>query len=183
MRLKGVFRTLTRMTKRNHGHTATGAGSVQLNVPFVHQNHINMCGDASVNMALKSHGKDFDAPVKESVGHGGDVRLRRNPRGVLEGLTTDDVIDRLKAKGLEPISLDPSSTRNITAAELKGWLNEHGPLIIKGPSHFMIITGVDGNSVFYHDPWRGKNMRMSLDALNHGLEWNDPDRVIGVQRN
>lgn len=51
MRLKGPFRKIFGMSKRDHGQRADSDG-LSYDVTFVHQNHVNLCGDASAQMLL-----------------------------------------------------------------------------------------------------------------------------------
>lgn len=142
------------------------------NVEFEQQTHVNLCGDACLNMVF-SYKKKKQARID----------LRRNPRGALSGITTDDVLARLAAAGLEGVSFKPDANKSkpFTALELAQYLYAYGPLICKGTTHFILLVAVNGNTLAFHDPWRGQYMPKTIDSFNRKfLDWSDRDRVIGA---
>ena len=81
MRLKGPFRKIFGMSKRDHGQSADSDG-LSYDVTFVHQNHVNLCGDASAQMLLLFHARPPSVALKRNQGHETlSYRVRRTPRG------------------------------------------------------------------------------------------------------
>ena len=138
-------------------------------VEFMHQTHVNLCGDSCVNMVLKYKGK----------AHG---NMNKNPRGAFTGINTDDVKDRLRQGGLTPLRVAPDGegATSYTAARIGQYLKQFGPIIATRPMHFVLIIGIDGDRIFYHDPWRGPNLIQTLKQFNRSLEWGDIDRLIAA---
>jgi peptidase C39-like protein len=138
------------------------------NVPFIHQRHVNLCGDACINMLLAFKGRQFMA------------KLRKNPRGVFDGQTTDDVLAQLRAAGLPVFSLALPQDHQWTPDILGEYLQKFGPIICKGSMHFVLLVGIHEEHVCIHDPWRGANMTKTLDELNRFLDWQDRDCMIAA---
>lgn len=148
-----------------------------LDVPFFHQQHINLCGDASVNMLLAYHNSQTND-------------LSKNPRGVLTGLTSTGIMDQLKEKGVTPISL--VLPKRLSVEGKRGWeiedlckkLNRHGPMICSGRlpgdvvNHCIVLVGASDATVVYHDPWCGARRTKTLEQFNAFLDWDDPDAMI-----
>jgi hypothetical protein len=146
-------------------------------VPFFHQQHINLCGDASVNMLLAYHNCQTND-------------LSKNPRGVLTGITSIGIMDQLNEKGVTPISL--ILPKRLNAEGKRGWeiedlckkLNRHGPMICSGRlpgdvvNHCVVLVGASDATVVYHDPWCGARRTKTLEQFNAFLEWDDPDAMI-----
>ncbi|WP_370694658.1 papain-like cysteine protease family protein [Pseudomonas sp. FP603] len=155
---------------------------VFLEVPFFHQQHINLCGDASVNMVLAYHGSCTND-------------LSKNPRDVFTGLSITGIRDQLKEKGLIPISV--MLPKRLSVEGKRGWgseglcktLNRHGPIICSGRlssnvvDHCIVLIGASDTTVVYHDPWCGARRTKTLEQFNAFLEWDDPNAMIfGVRR-
>ena len=184
MKLKGPLAKLFGFSDKDFSESSTGEVSAPfvpnlrpdracygLAVPFEHQPHINLCGDACLNMVFGYRNLSVFR-----------TDLRKNPRGALTGLTTDDIIDRLRKVGLPPHTLTPRHAKQWTALELAQHLFSYGPLICKGARHFVLLVAVSSSTgLAFHDPWRGQYMPMSLDDFNTKfLDWSDPDNVIGA---
>jgi ABC-type bacteriocin/lantibiotic exporter with double-glycine peptidase domain len=139
------------------------------NVPFIHQTHVNLCGDACVNMLLAFKGRPYEA------------KLRNNPRGVLEGQSSNDLSARLKAAGLPHFALAHPESKQWAPTELAEYLQKFGPIICQGSMHFVLLVGIHENHVFIHDPWRGANMTKTLDEFNRFLYWQNTDCMIAAE--
>ena len=155
------------------------ATRLQLRVPFVHQQHVNLCGDAAALMIAKFW--QLDTLVDTS----------RNPRGAFEGsmvgehkhISSFGVLNWKREDG-------PAAAHRWTAAELRDRLSTHGPLAcalshsltlpvvnvtVAQWGHWIVLIGVDTNlqSLSYHDPWRGQYRIMSLADFNFQFDWDD----------
>ncbi|WP_241301360.1 papain-like cysteine protease family protein [Microbulbifer elongatus] len=164
MRLKGPFRKIFGMSKRDHNRHAVDLGNLEYLVPFVHQNHCNLCGDSSAEMLLLFHGKNPAAPLKANGGHANSWRMRVNPRGVLSGASDDDVANVITGRGLQAWGLEPTVGRWSVPMVYRA-LSNYGPYAqsvrFSVAGHWVVVIGVDANHVIYHDPWRGQNMRQT----------------------
>lgn len=178
MRLTGLFATVCNFSSRD---TSTPEALISppsgdrpanhalcKNVEFIHQQHVNMCGDACVNMLFAYKGKAYERMFK------------RNPRGVLEGLDTQQVKDKLMEAELLPVPIPYPENRKWPAQQLASLIIAYGPLICAGKRHFILVFGADQNKVVYHDPWRGPNKQMSLDDFNRFLRWSDDHCIIAA---
>jgi hypothetical protein len=165
MRLKGPFRKLFGMSKRDHDHHV-GDGGLEYEVPFVHQNHVNLCGDASAQMLAMFNGRAPTIAIKANTGHANSYRLQSNPRGVVEGSNDDDVAAVIRAAGLYPWNICPREGL-WTAGLVRSALEMFGPYAqsvrFSVAGHWVVVTGTDGRNVIYHDPWRGMNNRKAID--------------------
>lgn len=172
MRLKGPIAKLFSFSSRDHakpgqfisGPIPPGAPShvhpyARFTVPFVHQGHVNLCGDACVEMLLAFKGRPYRS------------ELRKNPRGIVEGSSTDDLSERLAAAGVRVYSLPLPHDRRWTPQLLAAFLQKSGPIICQGAMHFVLLTGIHEGHVFIHDPWRGQNLTYTLDEFNRWLAW------------
>src|SRR5260370_36149680 len=70
-------------TVRPHNEDGDQLPYAHKEVPFVHQNYVNLCGDACVNMVLGYHEKPFK---KE---------LQQNPRGAFQGIKPSEIIRQI----------------------------------------------------------------------------------------
>jgi hypothetical protein len=140
---------LSNKTKEAEPHVA-------IPVPFVAQQHGNMCGDACVNMLYLFMGEQ--APQDMGV----------NPRGIFEGLDIQDAnLDTLFWK-----IDDPNPERRLAYVLLK-----YGPIIASGsfarfmggganavrPLHKILVNGVWDETVLINDPWHGEDRQKPID--------------------
>jgi ABC-type bacteriocin/lantibiotic exporter with double-glycine peptidase domain len=139
------------------------------NVPFIHQTHVNLCGDSCVNMLLAFKGRAHQA------------KLSKNPRGVLEGQSSKDISAALKLAGLPHFRLALPKSRQWSADDLGEYLQKFGPIICQGTWHFVLLVGIHEDHVFIHDPWRGANMTKTLDDFNRFLYWDNPGCMIAAE--
>jgi hypothetical protein len=181
MRLKGPFRKLFGMSKKDHGQHA-GDDGLEYDVPFVHQNHVNLCGVASAQMLITFNSRPPTVAMKPNVGHNNSYRLQRNPRGVVEGSNDNDVVALIKAAGLKAWDICPG-TGQWTAQFVRSALETFGPyaqsVCFAVGGHWVVVTGTDGHNVIYHDPWRGKNLTQTIGAWSVAAG-DDPGSAIAA---
>jgi ABC-type bacteriocin/lantibiotic exporter with double-glycine peptidase domain len=138
---------------------------IQHSVPYIRQIHANMCADACVNMLLAFKGMPHDSELTD------------NPRGILDGLDSEEIHSMMAHAGLERTYLPEPIGKAYGAADLKNYLEKHGPLICRTSNgitgHIILLTGVDNDRVSCHDPWRGPNTMMSLKDFNNSLDWGE----------
>ena len=130
--------------------------NVVIPVPFVAQQHGNMCGDACVNMLYAFMGQQ--PPQDMCV----------NPRGAFEGL---DIQDNNIDHFFWNID-DPNPERRLAYALLT-----HGPIIAGGafarfigsgatalrPQHKILVNGIWAQTVLINDPWHGEDRQKPID--------------------
>lgn len=133
----------------------------RLLVPFVHQSHVNLCGDACVQMLLAFRGKQYQAKLDE------------NPRGVFTGIQARDASEMLTNAGVKHFFVDLPPDKQCKAVDLAEYLQLCGPVICGGLHHFVLLVGIHEDHVFLHDPWRGPNLTMTLNEFNNFLDWTD----------
>jgi hypothetical protein len=166
------------MSRRSHGVQLANAHTADLKtyqVPFIGQGHINMCGDACVNMLLKANHKEPKVAMTASKRHEGAMKLSQNPRGVFQGAETEDLVRVLYSEDLNPYIISSNEGR-FTSGQIYGILSDVGPIIASVAfssfcGHYILITGAERtrqptDRLFYHDPWRGANMSMTITEFN-----------------
>ncbi|WP_158590445.1 papain-like cysteine protease family protein [Noviherbaspirillum cavernae] len=158
----------------NEPHEEPSAGHWHCgDVPYVHQRHINMCGDACVNMlvAYKKGRRDAE-------------QIDRNPRGVFAELPFRDLEEKLSAAGLAVAPINRPPKKSWPAQELARHLSQYGPIICGGQEprdlvgHYVLLTCVRDEKVVVHDPWGGRNREWSLDYFNRFLDWKDRNFMV-----
>ncbi|RKP52504.1 papain-like cysteine protease family protein [Trinickia fusca] len=145
-------------------------------VRYIHQQHINLCGDACINMLMAFHNR----PYRMSL---------NNPRGVLDGTSSGILISQLQSAGLTPsLPRDRIGQTALTMNDLAKYLIVNGPVICASKvrygvvSHWILLIGISESEIIYHDPWRGPNLRMSISAFNNWLDWEEVFSMIAVAR-
>jgi Papain-like cysteine protease AvrRpt2 len=163
--------------KGNYGEMSGKPGEVNphLNykVPFVHQQHINLCGDACALMLQKFWGMATNISVDQ------------NPRGPLTGSNTDDIVAFFPPNACKSVTPKPAN-RTWDSRRLAYALACGGPIICSTENlgglvgHFLVLKGIDDDQLFFHDPWRGPDLPQPLSWLNDHLEWEDSDCMLYV---
>ncbi|WP_323071929.1 papain-like cysteine protease family protein [Mycetohabitans endofungorum] len=151
-------------------------------VKYHHQQHVNMCGDASAAMLLSFFGKK-------------PVDLDKNPRRLWEGLNSTQLMNLLESHGFRVSSIpmpprferhpkDGTTKGGWESAQLCSLLNGFGPIICGGrwprhmSGHCILLIGATENTVVYHDPWSGAKRTRTLQQFNGFLDWDDPNAMI-----
>jgi hypothetical protein len=167
------LKKLAGMSKTDHGQAPQGGqgGFVAYQgVPYIFQNHVNLCRDACTNMLLSYYGKQT-ASVVACKKHAGINKLKKNPRGPFKGTNASDSMDLLDAGGLHPYTLYVFPGDKFKRFHIEGVLVSYAPFIAavrssRVSTHAILVFGLEGDRLFYHDPWKGANMSMTLQQLN-----------------
>lgn len=140
----------------------TATPNVQLVLArYQNQKHINMCGEACVTMLYEYH--------HDNAG----VNMNVNPRGVLEGADAGDLRQRF------PRLRSWTFRTPMTPRRLAYGLLTYGPLIASGDfarfmgkrwGHYILVTGVVGDTVLIADPWHGEDRRKSMEWFKDKLD-------------
>ena len=95
-----------------------------------------------------------------------DVWIKNN------GLESNDFIKLAEAEGMKSCSNPPQLTE-FTASDLEILLRQHGPIwcagVWDGPEHVIVLTGVEGEIVYFNDPNGGLARQKSLEWFNGKL--------------
>jgi len=162
------------LDRAKNGIPAPGPNVISFDytVPYIHQNHINLCGDACAIMMVGFWSLAVNLTTTTA----------ENPRGMLAGSTLEDM-RKIFPRG-SSFHIERNQEAPWTAAELADKLKNHGPIICStqsmggGFGHFQILKGIDNQELIFHDPWHGPNLRHSLDWFNTHLDWSDLERMI-----
>jgi hypothetical protein len=121
-------------------------------------------------MLLSYYGKQT-APVVACSKHAGINKLRNNPRRSLKGSGERDSLNLFAEAGLNGYSLYVSPANKFLSYHIEGVLASFAPFIASVKTspfstHALLFFGIEGDKLFYHDPWKGANMSMTLARLN-----------------
>lgn len=156
-----------------------------LDVPYIHQGHINTCFDACINMVLVYFGKDpiceLTPPNRENIS-----AIKDNPRGIFEGMSAKE-LKKFDQNGLKFFPIEFIGERH--AFEDEEILNNFRQLLTSTPlifthqstvftRHVVVIKGVIGNKLIVHDPWTGGN---EIRSLNWYKNKSRTGRVYGAR--
>lgn len=176
MRLAKPFAKLFRMgVLRNKDTTIRGYNesptSITLRVPYVYQEHVNLCVDASAMMILMAWGF---APNRDTT---------TNPRGPLKGSTFDNHSDMCD-EGTMHWSDAPVNWKLDTPAEWLNKLRAFGPLGLSNRNHAQVLIGIDvsAGTVVLHDPWKGPNKVNTFDKFKKEMRRFAWLRQVGQRR-
>lgn len=146
-------------------------GYVRLHVPYVHQRHVNLCGDAATQMLLAYHKRPFNNV------------LVNNPRGVFQGFETSDIRSTLNKHELAFTSIKTPNIGRWNCGILANTIRASGPIICRLDygriEHYILLFGVHSPFVIFHDPWEGANKTMTIHEFNAGLakDMDDPTMI------
>jgi hypothetical protein len=137
-------------------------------VPFVHQRHLNLCGDACVEMILAFQRKPYQDKMN-------------NSRGAFTGLDLDQISAKLTSAGLRHYTVPHPKILQWRPEDLTAYLRLGGPILCNGTKHWVLLTGIHDKHVFVHDPWLGPNLTKTLREFNLFLDWKDENCMIVVR--
>jgi hypothetical protein len=122
---------------------------------------------ATVKQKLKKN-EVVDLPEGPST-QGGTYTMAENPRGALTGLDSDSAFEALKDAGLDPFRFDAGGS--LYSTEQLETVLEISPFICSVQfsavaTHAILVFGIKNDTLFYHDPWRGSDMSITLNKFN-----------------
>lgn len=128
-------------------------------IDYVAQKHVNMCGDACVNMLYAFHG---DTPPND---------MRTNPRGVVEGMDWSEMRQQFnRLARFRPLWL--TNGRQPSNMNIAHALVTCGPLAVSGNfarflgtrwGHWILLHGIMDTVLLIADPWHGEDRRKPFD--------------------
>jgi hypothetical protein len=173
MKLITPIRKAVGMSRRSHGQApdaAIGSYVHHPGVPFIAQNHVNLCGDACVSMILKFYNKEATSGLTASKKHPSAMKMARNPRGIFSGSDSSQWVEALTGAGLHSYIFYGRGAQ-FSSRQIAVVLLDFGPFVAgvkfnRFTEHAILIIGVQNDRLFFHDPWRGANMSMTLAQFN-----------------
>lgn len=151
---------------------------IVLPIAFQAQKHINMCGDACVNMLYAYHGR---TPPNN---------LKINSRGVFAGMNMDEVVKKFGvAEGGALRRWRPDWREDgqhfaaLNPMRLAAGLHQCGPLMWSGEfarflggrwGHWIIVHGILEETVLIADPWHGEERKKPFSWFTKHMS-KDPD--------
>jgi ABC-type bacteriocin/lantibiotic exporter with double-glycine peptidase domain len=138
---------------------------MKLKVPYFKQEKNTTCGVACLRMVLASYGKDVSESKLEETCETGWL-----------GNTCGELV-----KGVEKFGFKAEEVDNVTLKYLSSQLEKRYPLIalidpailyggIEGFGHFVVITGIEGDNIYYHDPDLGKDLARDVSDFMKAWE-------------
>jgi len=92
------------------------------------------------------------------------IGARRNPRGIFRGADIGHLVEWYGLSFFDGLELE---TEQILRHFLTNLLTENPVAVVistTGPIlHWIVVVGIHGDQVFYHDPWRGQNRERSWE--------------------
>lgn len=137
-------------------------------IPMIMQVRPNACGDACMQMVLAYFRKSH-------------MRQGTNDRLFFRGLSPKDIEKALQEKELLATKLMPLKKKEWQLWEIKDHTRTFGPLIAVGQFHFVVIAGVEGNSVLINDPLLGRR-EMTIEQLNKWIFHDERCPVLGFSQ-
>ena len=166
MKLKNLNRLVQALFYQHKDSTADPKDfkdGIFYKVPYIAQQHANLCTDASMNMLYKAGEK----PV---------ASLSSNPRGAFEGRDYEGLKDFKR----EQIILSfPNENQTKRVARIKEEfikvLTNNGPFIMDiglryGGRHSILVTGISHDRIVFNDPLTGANRTLTVGEISsiHG---------------
>ncbi|MEJ0035256.1 MAG: papain-like cysteine protease family protein [Gammaproteobacteria bacterium] len=139
---------------------AAGNGPIGVEVRDIRQYRPNACGDACLQALLGYHGRS-----NETFG--------TNSRLPFLGLSPIALRQQLADRGIASVNLQPDERRRASSMQIRQWLVQYGPLLAVSAHHYVLITGIEGETVRIHCPLLGAR-RGSMDRLNRFVNWSRP---------
>jgi len=145
--------------------------SVTLRVPYIYQNHVNLCADASAMMILLAWGFEPNRGVDE------------NPRLPFKGSRIEEHTNLVEGGAIWDTATI-GKVNKPTNAEFLFLLKHKGPLGVSTKGHSQVLIGIDNaeNTVILHDPWKGPNKVNTFQKfINEMVEYTWL-RQVGVKK-
>ncbi|WP_338634958.1 cysteine peptidase family C39 domain-containing protein [Spirobacillus cienkowskii] len=132
---------------------------INLDCPFFFQDQINTCGETSVKMLVSFQMLHFKSNFEFSKQLRSINDFISKKRGFFKG-TTDEDMNKMEIKSM----FLPNQIKN-NVKDFSSWvaysLYHLGPLIITinifngRVAHFVVVKGIENNTLLLHDPWYG----------------------------
>ena len=153
-------------------------------VPYLHQGHVNLCGDACVEMIRRYYGQKSDRP--SSVNSAGVEYLVENPRGPFKGLSKEEIQEEIADLDFELQAQDKFHKTYIILKRDLSKLIQQGPLLFSYAEtglygHYVVIAGVVGDELIVHDPWSGGSEIRPIRWLNDLIVSGDAHCIFSIK--
>lgn len=145
--------------KRFKGRTVEAASHIHA-VNYIHQGHVNLCGDACVEMLRRFYG---DNPLRATTTNSKKVEsLSTNPRRIFKGLSINEIYEETIHSNfkLSELKFPVSSVPKEALLESLTELISEAPILLSYRennfySHYVLLIGIIGDKLVIHDPWSG----------------------------
>jgi hypothetical protein len=193
LKLLTPIRKAVGMSRRSHAENPpAGSNSFYHGVPFTAQSHVNLCGDACANMLIRFYNNASNVDLTQSKSNPAAMKMMTNPRGMFSGSGPNEWARELAGAGLSPYSFF-SHNPQFNSKQLYYILSDCGPFIAgvafnRFTEHAILVNGMiydDAltDKLYYHDPWRGSHMSMTLAAFNTICKASDSNSFLTVAQN
>ena len=130
-------------------------------VEFIQQGHVNLCGDACLEMLRLYNGEE---PHREVEVNSKSLKsLSSNPRRAFQGLSREQLTKEIESSNfqLSELKFRTNVSDDKFTSDLADCI-EQGPVLIAyrgNPfwGHYALIIGIIGDDLVIHNPWSGAN--------------------------
>lgn len=130
---------------------------MRLKIPYFRQEKNTTCGVACVKMVLAFHGKEIS-----------EIELEEACETSWLGNTCGELVSGIKKLGFNAEEVD-----HVTIKYLSAQLEKKCPFIalidpavlyggLEGFGHFVVITGIEDDKIYYHDPELDKDLTRNI---------------------
>jgi ATP-binding cassette, subfamily B, bacterial len=135
---------------------------MKIRVPYHRQEGNTTCGVACLRMLFAFHGKDVT-----------ETELEETCETSWLGNTCGELV-----RGSTKYGFEAEEIENVTIDDLSAMLSKKMPLValldpavlyggLEGFGHFVVITGIENDIIYYNDPDMGKAMTATIEQLFH----------------
>ena len=130
---------------------------MKIKIPYFRQEKNTTCGVACVKMVLAFHGKEISEFELEDICETSWL-----------GNTCGEIVSGIKKLGFDAEEIDLATTKYLLSQ-----LDKKHPLIalidpavlyggVEGFGHFVVITGIENDKIYYHDPDLDKDLTKTI---------------------
>ena len=141
-------------------------------VEFIQQGHVNLCGDACLEMLRLYNGEN---PQREVEINSKSLKsLSSNPRKTFKGMSRKEFMREVKSSNfqLSELKFETDGIDDTQFTDDVSHCIEQGPVLIAyrgNPfwGHYALVIGVAGDELVIHNPWSGANQIKPVSWLKN----------------
>ncbi|WP_422138796.1 papain-like cysteine protease family protein [Endozoicomonas sp. ALC020] len=156
-------------------------------VKYIHQGHVNLCGDACVEMLRRFYGDDplFVTSINpEKV-----ESLSTNPRRIFKGFPLEEFYEESIRSNFKLSELqfpDSSYTKEALVESLTELIAET-PILLRYQEncfygHYALLIGIMGDKLVIHDPWSGGSQIETVEWLQSLISENELEAFLAQNK-